>query len=474
MEMSANAVSSISGGLSPEAQSVIDSLGSLETVKELDLSVQPETSASSAAKNALPQPQQLREPIESAINLISSKSLSAAAQEEILTALIPKITPAEIDVVFEPLLRKLRLGKVKSVGVAQDLISKHLECSGDYSRCALLYASLLSWCEEHKMEFLATRVRLDRMDLELRSRDPELMAQAADEAEQLVNTMKDKDASGQLAKAQIAAIEALHRINHLKAAKGHMMTARAVNIRLTAPVQARLDCASGAVCMDSGEYSGAMGYFQEACNVGYPCFSQLLLTKLATERYSEVDGVLSKRVQLQTPEALAKLEKGGIGAHHSLSELQAVDSEALVPLRGLAHVLQDMTSRTFLQDLDRQVDLVLASGKRADGRDLLPVEIRRYLALLVRARTAEYLRRTLRPYSRLELSRLSETCGVPQSRLQPLLMQMIVDGELDFVIDEASGCLEARNAPASEAWAKLEEGKEVLADLFSLAGQVRS
>lgn len=416
----------------------------------------------------------LRDPVATAISLLAAKGTSAADQEALLAALTPKIAPTEISTVFERVLKALRVGKVKSVAAAQELISRCLECTGDYPRCAALYDVLLAWCDAQSMDFLSTRVRLDMMDLQLRSRDPELTARAADEAERLVSGMKDKDASAQLAKAQIAAIEALHRIGHTKAAKGHMMTARAVNIRLTASVQARLDCASGAVCMDSGEFSGAMGYFQEACNAGYPCFSQLVLTKLASGRYSEVDQTLSKRAQLQTPEAMAKLEKGGLGSHHSLGELQTVDTAILVPLRELAGVLQDMTSRTFLRDLDEKVERILGSGSVGDGRDLLPAEIRRYLSLLVKMRTTAYLRRTLRPYSRVELARVAEISGVPLDRLQPLLMQMIVDGRLDFVIDESDGCLEARSARVSDAWVRLEEGKEVLSDLFSLASQVLS
>lgn len=132
-----------------------------------------------------------------------------------------------------------------------------------------------------------------------------------------------------------------------------MMSARAMNIKLSPEMHARMDAVSGCVCICSDDYAGAAGYYQEASNLGYPCVSQLLLVKTLQRRFFEVDAVLQNRRKYATPEKIARFPQWMVDA----------DNAILPKIRKLGILLDGKLNKLLLEQLNTLVDEVLAVKK---------------------------------------------------------------------------------------------------------------
>lgn len=313
---------------------------------------------------------------------------------------------------------------VRIASLAQEMITHYLSETIDYSATIDLQEQLERWGKQNNLEFVSTRAIQEQVDLLLRMESMHDWVKAASMIDGLITEARGRDASAALIRTHLLAAETFTRIKHYSKARSYMMSARAMNIKLSPEMHARMDAVSGCVCICSEDYSGAAGYYQEASNLGYPCVSQLLLVKTLQRRFFEVDAVLQNRRKYATPEKIARFPKWMVNA----------DNAILPKIRKLGILLDGKLNKLLLEQLNTLVDEILAVKNAS-------FEVYIVAQLIKRSETLNFILKMLRPYKRVELSHVSGFIGMSDGDAKEFLSQLIINGDLPFVIDESVGTL---------------------------------
>lgn len=432
------------------------------------------------------------------IALLSAGPTDHKATEDALNALLPCLALDEVASLVDVLLTSIRLPKVKIASLCQSYIADYTRIALDtgvidsfaanhdvYSAAAGLFRKAIAWADASNMSFFSLRLQQDCIDTLIRSNDQALLNDALTAVEALVADIKDKDSDLQLVKAQTAAIEAAFRVGHTKKANTSMMSVRAQKVRLAPDIQGRLDYISGAVCMGMAQYAGASGYLQEAVNVGYPCVSQLLLTKILESRFSEIDNIIAQKDKFVAASGVDRERKYGRRAI-------AID-DALTPrIRDAALLLARPDSMHFLGRLNEIFDGILHAPCLAvipfprgspelaqECERNVATEVRQTLHRLLVDNTNTHIKKLLAPYRRVELEHVGRLTGFPPERIKPLLAKMILTGDLAFRIDESNGCLVSNstlknNTGSGAAIHVLLEGRDTILAMMDLLDNIYS
>lgn len=313
---------------------------------------------------------------------------------------------------------------IRIASLAQDMIARHLAETVDYSTTVHLQEQLEKWGKEHNLEFVSTKAIQEQVDALLHTDSMHNWIKAASMIDSLIAEARGRDASAALIKTHLLAAETFTRIKHYSKARSYMMSARAMNIKLSPEMHARMDAVSGCVCICSEDYAGAAGYYQEASNLGYPCVSQLLLVKTLQRRFFEMDAVLQNRRKYATPEKVARFPRWMVDA----------DNVILSKIRKLGILLDGKLNKHLLGQLNTLVDEIL-EVKNAS------FEVYIVTQLIRKSETLNFILKMLRPYKRVELSHVSSFISMNDKEAKDFLSQLIINGDLPFVIDENMGTL---------------------------------
>lgn len=356
-----------------------------------------------------------------------NKSLSDESACNMWTELSTSVAPELVEQALTILLAttpSLALPVVRIVSIAQDMITHYLTETIDYSTTISLQEQLERWGKANNLEFVSTRAIQEQVDLLLRMDNVHFWVKAASMIDGLIAEARGRDASADLIRTHLLAAETFTRIKHYSKARSYMMSARAMNIKLSPEMHARMDAVSGCVCICSEDYAGAAGYYQEASNLGYPCVSQLLLVKTLQRRFFEIDAVLQNRRKYATPEKVARFPRWMVDA----------DNTILPKIRRLGILLDGKLNKLLLEQLNALVDDILAVKNAS-------FEVYIVSQLIRKSETLNFILKMLRPYKRVELSHVSGFIGMNDADAKEFLSQLIINGDLPFVIDESVGTL---------------------------------
>ncbi|KAE8304089.1 26S proteasome regulatory complex component [Giardia duodenalis] len=342
---------------------------------------------------------------------------------ELSTSIAPELVEKALPVLLAT-TPSPALPVVRIASLAQEIIAHYLAETVDYSTTVHLQEQLEKWGRQHNLEFVSTRAVQDQVDGLLRMENMHTWVKAASMIDSLITEARGRDPSAALIRTHLLAAETFTRIKHYSKARSYMMSARAMNIKLSPEMHARMDAVSGCVCICSDDYAGAAGYYQEASNLGYPCVSQLLLVKTLQRRFFEVDAVLQNRRKYATPEKIARFPQWMVDA----------DNAILPKIRKLGILLDGKLNKLLLEQLNTLVDEVLAVKNAA-------FEVYTVIQIIRRSETLNFILKMLRPYKRVELSHVSGFINMSEEEAKEYLSQLIINGDLPFVIEEGAGTL---------------------------------
>ncbi|EFO63147.1 Hypothetical protein GLP15_1031 [Giardia lamblia P15] len=342
---------------------------------------------------------------------------------ELSTSIAPELVEKALPVLLAT-APSPTLPVVRIASLAQEIIAHYLTETVDYSTTVHLQEQLEKWGRQHNLEFVSTRAIQEQVDALLRMENMHNWVKAASMIDSLIAEARGRDPSAALIRTHLLAAETFTRIKHYSKARSYMMSARAMNIKLSPEMHARMDAVSGCVCICSEDYAGAAGYYQEASNLGYPCVSQLLLVKTLQRRFFEVDAVLQNRRKYATPEKVARFPQWMVDA----------DNAILPKIRKLGILLDGKLNKLLLEQLNTLVDEILVVKNAA-------FEVYTVIQIIRRSETLNFILKMLRPYKRVELSHISEFINMNEEEAKEYLSQLIINGDLPFVIEEGAGTL---------------------------------
>lgn len=342
---------------------------------------------------------------------------------ELSTSIAPELVEKALPVLLAT-APSPTLPVVRIASLAQEIIAHYLTETVDYSTTVHLQEQLEKWGRQHNLEFVSTRAIQEQVDALLRMENMHNWVKAASMIDSLIAEARGRDPSAALIRTHLLAAETFTRIKHYSKARSYMMSARAMNIKLSPEMHARMDAVSGCVCICSEDYAGAAGYYQEASNLGYPCVSQLLLVKTLQRRFFEVDAVLQNRRKYVTPEKVARFPQWMVDA----------DNAILPKIRKLGILLDGKLNKLLLEQLNTLVDEILVVKNAA-------FEVYTVIQIIRRSETLNFILKMLRPYKRVELSHISEFINMSEEEAKEYLSQLIINGDLPFVIEEGAGTL---------------------------------
>lgn len=345
--------------------------------------------------------------------------------EKEIAKISPIETEAAIMIAFESAAPPIRV-----TILVQGLIANYASQTFDYATVAELCGRLASWAEERSLAFVVDRAKQDKIDALIRVGDPLQAIRAVPLVESLISEIKKKDTSAQYIKAQLLAAELLTLAGNYSKGRSHIMSARALSVKLTPELHARLDAASGCVYLCSEDYSGAAGYYQEAANLGYPCLGQLVLLKIFVHRFFEVETVMQNRNKYATVERVQRFPKYMLDA----------DNAVLPIIRRIGLLIEEKLHKNFLQSFNQLVTEAIQTPH-------LAFEVKILLERLQQREVQIYITRLLRPYKRVELSYMGELMGLDEIETKDLISKMLMSNSLPFVIDEATENLVRVDAP---------------------------
>jgi 26S proteasome regulatory subunit N6 len=305
------------------------------------------------------------------------------------------------------------VSRAKTAKIVRILIETLGRCTGSSEVLMTLCHDVVQWCREEKRTFLRQRVetRLVALYLE-RKQYPEALALISS----LLQEVRRMDDRSLLLEVQLLETRLHHALRNIPKARAALTAARATANAIYVPpaLQGEIDMLAGIIYAEERDYKTAFSYFYEAFEVfasvedsrALASLKYLLLCKVMTQQTAEIAALLQGRLALryQGREVDAMRELAAACEKRSVHELERVLREHQ------PFLADDPIIRSHLDEL--------------------------YHKLLERN-----ILRILEPYRRIDLARLAAVLDLPVSQIEAKCSQLILDGKLDGIIDQGTGCL---------------------------------
>lgn len=345
--------------------------------------------------------------------------------EELMTEQVKVFTAKKNAKGFEQLIQELRqkLPHPKNAGVSKAKAAKWVRTLVDLfldSGTATPEAQIricrdcIEWAREEKRTFL-------RQSLECRlvavHYDNKNYQEALKLGGVLLKELKKVDDKNLLVEVQLLESKTYHALSNLPRARAALTSARTTANSIYCPpnMQADLDLQSGILhAADEKDFKTAYSYFYEAFEGLDSIESPRALTAL---KY-----MLLSKIMLNTPEEVTQLLGGKLALKYVGPDLDAMrDVAKAAHKRSLADF--DAAQRTYNKEL---------AGDTV---------INAHLQTLYDKMMEQNLSRIIEPYSKVEVSHVAKTIGLPIRNVEDKLSQMILDKKLSGVLDQGAGLL---------------------------------
>lgn len=307
-----------------------------------------------------------------------------------------------------------QISKAKAAKLVRTMVDMFLDMEASTGLEVEVCRDNIEWAKSERRTFL-------RQSLEARLvalfYDTAQYTDALSLGSQLLKELKKLDDKNLLVEVQLWESKTYHALSNLPKARAALTSARttANGIYCQPKLQAALDLQSGILhAAEEKDFKTAFSYFYEAFE-GYDSIdSPKALTAL---KY-----MLLSKIMLQCPEDVHNIVSGKLALRHSGSHVDA--------MKGIAAA----SSKRSLADFKATV----SKYKEELEGDMI---VRAHLNTLYDNMLEQNLCRIIEPYSKVQVSYVSETIGLLQDAVERKLSQMILDSKLTGILDQGAGVL---------------------------------
>lgn len=339
-------------------------------------------------------------------------------KEQAITALSDLLSQEKKAEELRGLLTDLRpyfnlIPKAKTAKIVRGIIDAVAKIPGTSDLQIALCREMVEWTRAEKRMFLRQRVEARLAALLMESKEyPEALSLLTN----LVREVRRLDDKLLLVDIDLLECKLHFSLKHLPKAKAALTAARtAANAIYVPPAQqGTIDLQSGILHAEEKDYKTGFSYFFEA----FEAFNALddpravfslkymLLCKIMINQADDVGSLISSK---------AGLKYTGV----ELDAMKAVaDAYSKRSLKNFEEAL-----RVYREQLEED-----------------PI-VHRHLSSLYDTLLEQNLCRLIEPFSRVEISHISELIGLPSENVEKKLSQMILDKKFAGTLDQGAGCL---------------------------------
>lgn len=307
------------------------------------------------------------------------------------------------------------ISKAKAAKLVRNLLDLFLELTdAEMSAPAIqLCQECIAWATEDKRTFL-------RQSLEARLTalyvDSKKYTEAIKLGSRLNKELKKLDDKALLMEVQLLESRTYHSLSNIQKSKAALTSARTTASGIYCPpkLQASLDLQSGILHAEENDFKTAYSYFYEA----FEGFDSIDHPKaILGLKY-----MLLSKIMLNCPEDVQSVVTGKLALRHAGPHIEAMKS--------IATASQNRSLAEFQENLNKYTHELT--------EDLI---IKRHFNKLYDNLLEQNLCRIIEPFSKVEVTHVSELIKLPMATVEKKLSQMILDQKLKGILDQGAGVL---------------------------------
>ena len=305
------------------------------------------------------------------------------------------------------------MAKAKTAKIVRQLLEYAATIPNSQALQVKLCEDSITWCVEGNRTFLRQRLESKLAQLYMES---ERFHEAIGLIDNLLKEVKKLDDKLQLVEIQLLESKVYYRLENIPRSKAALTAARSCSNSIYCPpvLQADIDSMSGVLLCHERDYKTAFSYFFEAHegfhsiadNRALQNLKYMLMCKIMVNRPDDVYNLINTKIDteytgrpIDSMKEIAKaMEK------RSLHEFQSVVEK---------YPEQIKTDEVLKQHLDELYDNMLE----------------------------QHLCRIIEPFSKVEISHISELIDIDIETVTAKLSTMILDKKFDGTLDQGIGCL---------------------------------
>lgn len=307
------------------------------------------------------------------------------------------------------------ISKAKAAKLVRNLLDLFLELTdAEMSAPAIqLCQECIAWAMEDKRTFL-------RQSLEARLTalyvDSNKYTEAIKLGSRLNKELKKLDDKALLMEVQLLESRTYHSLSNIQKSKAALTSARTTASGIYCPpkLQASLDLQSGILHAEENDFKTAYSYFYEA----FEGFASI-------EHPKAIIGLkymLLSKIMLNIPEDVQSVVTGKLALRHAGPHIDAMKS--------IATASQNRSLAEFQENLNKYTHELTED----------PI-IKRHFNKLYDNLLEQNLCRIIEPFSKVEVTHVSELIKLPMATVEKKLSQMILDQKLKGILDQGAGVL---------------------------------
>ncbi|KAB7505606.1 26S proteasome non-ATPase regulatory subunit 11 [Armadillidium nasatum] len=307
-----------------------------------------------------------------------------------------------------------QISKAKAAKLVRAMVDMFLDMEASTGLEVEVCRDNIEWAKAERRTFLRQSLEARLIALFF---DTKQYTEALSLGSKLLKELKKLDDKNLLVEVQLFESKTYHALGNLPKAKAALTSARTTANAIYCPpkLQATLDLQSGILhAAEERDFKTAFSYFYEAFE-GYDSIDN-------PKALTSLKYMLLSKIMLKTPEDVHNIVSGKLALRHSGSHVDAIKS--------IASASSQRSLASF--------KATLAKYKEELEGDMI---VKAHLSTLYDNMLEQNLCRIIEPYSRVEVSYISETIGLAQDVVERKLSQMILDSKLTGILDQGAGVL---------------------------------
>ncbi|XP_026478172.1 26S proteasome non-ATPase regulatory subunit 11-like [Ctenocephalides felis] len=307
-----------------------------------------------------------------------------------------------------------QISKAKAAKLVRSLVDFFLDLEAGTGIEVQLCKECIDWAKEERRTFLRQSLEARLIALYF---DTGMFSEALQLGSTLLKELKKLDDKNLLVEVQLLESKTYHALSNLPKARAALTSARTTANAIYCPpkMQASLDLQSGILhAADERDFKTSYSYFYEA----FEGFDSVENPKALTA----LKYMLLSKIMLNCPDEVKQIVSGKLALKYAGQDIEAMKAVACASSK---RSLADF--QNALQDFKPQLE-----------QDVI---VRAHLGTLYDTMLEQNLCRIIEPYSRVEVSYISQCINLPKSRVEKKLSQMILDKKFHGILDQGEGVL---------------------------------